>query len=493
MNSLKNSNVKDLRASIVVIGAGGAGLAAAVAAAELGTKDIIVLESRRTPGGNSVFPEGIFAAESYLQKCLGIDARKDMVFKMAMDFAHWKTNPRLVRALIDKSGDTIRWLEAKGLKFSGVVPHYPNQVPAFFHVASETRPLGTAVVKALTKSCEELGVRILCQTEAKKLLTNAKGSITGVLARTEDKELSISTRSVIIATGGFAGNTHLLKKYIPSYQESRMRRIGLPHKGDGLRMASEIGAATEDTVTLEIAGPAFAGPRSISPLIKRPNAVWVNNKGERFTDESVIFHIHSKSANVTFNQPGKTSYVLFDESIKQSIIEDGLNAFENFAMAGKSWPAGLDKDIQSQVEKGTISVEHSLGKIARWMGVSAKVLQHTIDEYNSFCDRGHDDVFAKDGDYLVPLRTPPYYAIRCDMELVVTHGGIKINQHMEVLNQEETPIPGLYAAGVDTGGTDSDTYNFSLTGHSFGFAVNSGRIAGENAGRYMLDITNPQK
>jgi len=486
VNSSKALNENNLQADIVVIGAGGAGLAAAVAAAEEGVKSIIVLEAQRAPGGNSVFPEGIFAADSHIQKRLGIDAQKDEVFRRAMDYTHWKTNPRLIRTLVDKSGDTIGWLEAKGIKFTGVLPHYPNQVPAFFHVVSESRPLGSAVINALSKSCAELGVRVLCQTGARKLLTDSKGKITGVLAAVKGKELSIHTRSIIIATGGFAGNARLIKKYVPSYDETEIRIVGLLHKGDGIRMASEIGAATESMTTLEIVGPAYAGPRSISPLFRRPKIVFVNKQGVRFTDESNVYHVHSDFANAMFNQPGKTAFALFNEEIKKSIIEDGLQPFESFQMEGSSWPIGLDNDIKSQVEKGTIMISDSWGKIAEWIGISIESLQRTVDEYNSFCDQGYDAVFAKDRNYLMPLRTPPYYAIKCGVSLVVTHGGIKINHNMEALNNEDVPIPGLYAAGVETGGNDSDTYNYVLTGHSFGFAVNSGRIAGENAARYVL-------
>ncbi len=102
--TIKNSK---LQADIVIIGAGAAGFFAAVAAVESGIKNIALLEERRILGGNGIFPEGIFAAGSYLQKRQGIDASTDSVFKMAREFSHWKTNPRLVRALIDKSADTI--------------------------------------------------------------------------------------------------------------------------------------------------------------------------------------------------------------------------------------------------------------------------------------------------------------------------------------------------------------------------------------------------
>jgi fumarate reductase flavoprotein subunit len=492
MNSAKTTSNEKLQANIVVIGGGGSGLAAAVAAAEAGVKSIIVLEARQEIGGNAVFPEGIFAAESRAQKRLAIDARKDEMFKLAMSFAHWKTNPRLVRALVNKSGDTIRWLESKGVEFAGIIHHYPNQVPLVYHIIKPPGRTGSAVVEALSKNCKDLGVQVLCGAEAKKLITDKKGNVIGVSARRGNKEVNISTKSVILATGGFAGNPELLKKYIPSYNEEEIRNIGLPHKGDGLRMATEIGAATEGMVTLEMFGPAPAGPLwplSIYPIISRPNTIWVNKNGERFADETVTF-VFSEAANAIFRQPHKTSYTVFDEKIKQSIIEEGLTPHDEISLgdAAKSWPAGLDDDLQSQADKGLVKISHSWSDIAQFIGATRDVLQHTIDEYNYFCDHGHDEIFAKDREYLMPLRTPPYYAIKCGLGVVTTHGGIKINHRMEVLNPQDVPIRGLYAAGVETGGTDADTYNVLLSGHSFGFTINSGRIAGENAARYVLDV-----
>jgi fumarate reductase flavoprotein subunit len=109
----------------------------------------------------------------------------------------------------------------------------------------------------------------------------------------------------------------------------------------------------------------------------------------------------------------------------------------------------------------------------------------TIEEYNTACGRGRDPLFAKDRRYLLPLRTPPHYAIKWHASYINTIGGIKINEYTEVLDKAERPIPGLYAAGVDSGGWESATYCWQLPGHAFGFAVYSGRIAGENAANFI--------
>jgi fumarate reductase flavoprotein subunit len=130
-------------------------------------------------------------------------------------------------------------------------------------------------------------------------------------------------------------------------------------------------------------------------------------------------------------------------------------------------------------------VSDSWDEIAAWIGVDTSVLQATVDEYNAACDQGQDPVFGKARRYLMPLRMPPFYAIQGHVHICDTVGGIKINEHMEVLDTGGEVIPGLFAAGVTTGGWEAETYDYKLTGHLVGFALNSGRIAGENAVKYI--------
>jgi fumarate reductase flavoprotein subunit len=155
-------------------------------------------------------------------------------------------------------------------------------------------------------------------------------------------------------------------------------------------------------------------------------------------------------------------------------------------VGNRSFPTAAEKDLRLYAGKGRVKISDSWNEIAQWIGSAPKVLKTTIDEYNSFCEQGHDAIFAKDRRYLLPLRIPPYLAIQGGLNLLSTHGGIKISHHMEVLDSQDNPIPGVYAAGNETGGMDSDTYDVNLSGHSFGFAINSGRIAGENAARFLL-------
>ena len=478
VDSKKKSKSESLETQIIVVGAGGTGLAAAVAAGEKGAK-IILLEKRRAAGGNTALARGIFAAESPVQKRMKIDARRDTLFKIAMGYSHWKVDPKIVRAFVDKSGDTIRWLEEKGLKFEDILHYTPNQIPRVFHVP-EGR--GAGLVKFLVRKCEEMGVRLLYETAARRILTGEKGKVTGVLAAAKEKEFRIIGKSVIIGTGGYSGNRELLRQYYADYTEDLCLH-GSPNMGDGLLMTTEIGAATEGLGILHLRGPRFPGSSYIAVVAEEPITIWVNKKGERFIDEAIAFY-WPESGNALNRQPDKMSYTLLDEKIKKQFIEEGV------IKGVARYPTGtkmteLEEELRLHSDKGTIKISDSLEEIAQWIGAQPRVLKKTVDEYNSFCDQRYDGLFMKDPRFLQPLLTPPYYAIKCVQSFHGTIGGIKINHRMEVLDQQHHPIPGLYAGGIDTGGWESDTYCLTLSGSAFGFALNSGRIAGENAAKYV--------
>ena len=487
------SDGRDLEAELVIVGSGGAGLAAAVAAAENGS-NVIVLEKLGGTGGTSALAWGIFGAESPVQKRALIEARSEDLFKKAMNWAHWKTNPRLVRALIDRSGDTIGWLEEKGLEFD-CLPLYPGQAPPVYHVP---KGRGAELMKVLAGECKRLEVEVFTRTQAKQILTGEEGNVTGVLAVRDKEDFMITTKSVIIATGGYGGNKKLLKKYCPDYLDN-MRCSGLPNKGDGLVMATQIGAATEGLGILQLGGPAIptglvllkidTEPVSRLPLMAvalEPYTIWVNKRGERFIDE-VAGYNHFETANATIRQPDNVTYTLFDEKMTQSMTEQGLILSLGMPETqGKRLP-GLERELRIQADKNRLKISHSWDEIAEWIGADPTVLKTTIDGYNTACDQGFDPIFAKDQRHLRPLRSAPYYAVKCQTVFLSTMGGIKINECMEVLDKQDNPIPGLYAAGVDTGGWQPDTYCAELSGSAFGFSINSGRIAGENAAKFASE------
>jgi fumarate reductase flavoprotein subunit len=177
-----------------------------------------------------------------------------------------------------------------------------------------------------------------------------------------------------------------------------------------------------------------------------------------------------ESVNAILLQPEKVCYALLDDVIRKQYEDTRSN---------------LDTAIQKEVKKDNMKISDSWDDISEWIGADPNVIKQTVEEYNSFCDQGYDVDFAKDRRYLKPLRTAPLYAIRTIPVFLDTLGGIKINDHMEVMDIQGEPIPGLYAAGVTASGWMGDTYCGELSGSAFSFAINSGRIAGEGVARYI--------
>jgi fumarate reductase flavoprotein subunit len=496
MDSSGTNACTTLEADLVVIGGGGAGMAAATAAAELGAK-AVVLEKRGLLGGNSIRAGNIFACESPVQKREMVLADRDELFQMAMDWAHWdRVEPTVVRAFIDKSGDTIRWFQAKGVDFV-FTPLYPNQLRVGHHPSDGG---GRQIIETLAAQCESMGVRVMLGTGATRIGRSDDGAVVEVLAVGSDQaEVRIRSSSVIVASGGFGGNPDLLKKYCPAYYEG-MRLHGVPHKGDGLLMAEEAGAAIADSIPIlkEGPNPDFREVLSLKLFVCEPYTVWVNKVGRRFINEyagRMIF----ESGNAILRQPDKLMFTLFD-SEQRKIMETKTPPAPKKRGGGEGGPKGpevnpadLAKTLEFYQTKDLVKIADSWEEIAEWIGAEPEELTKTIEAYNEACEQGYDADFVKNRRYLSPLAHPPYYAIRCATTFLDTVGGIKVNERMEVLDAKGTEIPGLYAAGVIADGHQPDTYCAELCGSAFGFALNSGRIAGENAAGFVLNKVCDQR
>jgi fumarate reductase flavoprotein subunit len=475
------------KTDVVVIGSGVSGLAAAVTAAEGGAK-VILFEKQRSLGGTSNFFDGIFAVESDLQRQRYIDYSRDEAFKNIMEYSHWRANARLVRAFVNESGETIAWLQKQGVEFIDVGINMPH-APRTYHPVKGT---GEAVVKALVTSAKEKGVDIRPATPVKKILREGN-RITGVVAETEDgKDIQVATKAVVVASGGYANNKEWIKKYTGFDLGINVIPVGNVDKmGDGIRMAWEVGADEEGMGVLELlragpAGPGFELKNSIEMAAVQP-ILWVNRQGERFCDEGIAFYDTSTgNANARYKE-GYT-YSIFDESIKQHLLDKGIDRQVGWENPPGTPPVNINKMINDALERGTteVFVADSVEELAKKIGIEPAVLRATINEYNSFCEKGHDDLFAKDPKYLRPLKGPKYCAVKVRTVFLGTLGGIKINHEAEVVDKKDKVIPGLYAVGFDAGGAYGDSYSIKdSSGMSAGFATNSGRIAGKNVLKYL--------
>ena len=471
---------------VIVIGSGASGLAAALTAAE-GSAKVTVFEKERSLGGTSNFFQGIFAVESDMQRERYITYSRDEAFKNIMEFSHWMANPRLVRAIVNESAATIAWLQKQGVEFSDATINMPD-CPRTYHVV---RGRGEAVIKALTTRAKEKGVDIRLATPVKRVIKQGD-RIKGVIAEVDGEEIQVGAKAVIIASGGYANNKEWIKKYTGFDLGVNLVPIGNVDKmGDGIRMAWEAGAAEEGKSLLELyrvgpIGPEFALGSQIEFAVTQPD-LWVSPRGERFCDETVAFYDSSVgNANARFKE-GYT-YSIFDETIIRRMIERGIDKNVAIDSPPGSRPISIERELKAALERGNTDIfeADSVEGLAMKMGVSPAVLKATIEEYNTFCENGYDELFVKDRKYLWPIKGPKFYAVKGRTVFLGTMGGIKINGKSEVVDKKEMVIPGLYAAGFDAGGMYGDSYPIKTSsGLASAFALNSGRIAGKNALKYL--------
>jgi fumarate reductase flavoprotein subunit len=506
--------VENLQVDVLVIGGGGGGLAAAAAAKEkLRDKgSVLIIEKNSVTGGNSAnwpFPVNVSGTATGMQTSGGQNAGAnpqavaDAQFEKIVKWNHWRVDAPLVRRLILKSQDTSDWL--LGL-LSEKEKERILSSPNIRVTPQETRLGNNNYAIVMTRLCRDLGVEILCDTKAVKLLTDKSGAVVGALAEGKNKDLKISAGSVVIATGGFIGNEDLMREFYHPFDENFYDEIflhGIKHTGDGILMAAEAGAALDATVSFETDFQPISWEVSdvetLRNFINRSGGelIWLDGKGQRFARET-----DNDSLNSRHSLFHRVYYIVFDEDIKQDIInkksasgpggapaaggDNGSGPMAGTAGGGMGSATpydDLDKQFQKQVEKGYAIKADTLENLAKWIGCKPEILKATIKEYNESCEKGYDELLLKPAKSLVPLAKGPYYAIKNKLAIHVTHGPLRVSTDMEVANNNHDPIPGLYAAGSDVGGTENDTYA-DVPAHSSGWAVAGGRIAGENAAEY---------
>ncbi len=468
----------------IIIGSGASGLTAAVTLAEGGAR-VAVFEKQPTIGGTSVNFRGTFAVESEMQRQRYITYSRDEAFRNIMEYSHWLANPHLVRAIVDESSRTIPWLQDKGVIFTDVVTNIPG-APQTYHLISNS---GEDVVKALAARATELGVIIEASTPVKQILMGT-GKITGVTVEKDGKDAHGEARVVFVASGGYANNAEWIKKYTGLELDINLFPIGNEGKmGDGIRMAHEIGAASEGIGVIEMLRTGKEQPGTMSQIgfaVVQPD-LWITNKGIRYCDETVTFD-DTSMGNASVKQTQGTGFSIFDTSIVNYLMEKGIDKAMALDFPPGSRLSGLAKELEEAPETRPDEVYQadSITELAEMIDVKPSVLQATVDEYNHFCSQGHDELFAKDPCFLRPIVGPRFYAVKTQTVFLGTLGGIKVNEKTEVLDIEDNVIPGLYAGGFDAGGMYGDSYCIrNSTGLCSSFAMNSGRIGGKNALKYI--------
>lgn len=470
--------MQTIEADLVVIGGGGAGLPAALTAIEGGVKRVVLLEKRRTLGGNASMAGGfIFAAESHRQKEVNGVMDRDAVFKQIMAFNHYdRVKPRILRAFVDKSGETVQWLEDRGAVFK-----FGHIETMACHILEGMKaPVGgfSRVIKLFGDRFQNAGGQILLNTAGEQIVCNDHGRIEKVIAKDRNGEpVEINTSCVFLSCGGFTGNAELLKSYFPDYYSDAYWTDAVPNMGEGIQMAKDAGASLAKHCTLvRETAYSFETKKSMPNRAgMQPSSLWVNARGERFADESIF--IDDVTTNALIAQPGMVGFALFDTNLIDYMVKNPRSVL------GPDPVSIRDVfDAESLTREWCIKTD-SFDEIASWIGADPQVLKQTVEEYNGFVERGHDALFAKDPQHLVPLAAPPFYALKFRPLMVETVGPVEINERMEVLDAHGKAIPGFYAGGAIASGWQGNDYY--LFGSALGWAINSGRIAGENAIRFL--------
>ena len=447
---------KDGNCDIVVIGAGGAGLSAAVAASECGVGRIIVLEKQGIIGGNTNYSTGgINAAETDIQKSLGIEDSKQLFYDDIMRGGKYENNPELVQNFVEHAPGTISWLTGKGADLSDVGLMGGSSVKRTHRPKGGTA-IGPHLMKILKAASSAGNVEIRTSNKVLDLLS-ISGTVTGVKVENADGSTYLLTaKAVIIATGGFGANLEMVTSYQPWL--SGFATLNHPGAtGDAFGWVESLGGATVQMGNIQIHPTAEADNHIlITEAVRGNGAILVNRTGKRFVNEMETRDVVSAAI---LEQPSGDAFLIFDQAVRSS-----LASIETYAN-------------QHLLKEGA-----TVRALAQAAGLPAETLEATLNRYSAQQKSGVDEDFGRSaGEMTAALETPPYYAVRVKPAIHHTMGGLSVNTQTQVLKKDGTPIPGLYAAGEVTGGLHGAN---RLGGNGVADIVVNGKLAGEAAARY---------
>ena len=442
---------KTIDTEIVIVGAGGAGMTAAIMLKQAG-KDFVLIEKMPYAGGNTTKATGgMNAAETHYQKEQGIEDSVDLFVADTIKGGHDLNDPELVKVMAEKSSDAIDWLDTIGaelpkISFSGGAS--VNRI----HAPADGSGVGEFLVERFSAKLEELGVEIMYNTKATELLTDEDGKICGVKAEGEDCNYTFNCKAVILATGGFGANEDMYTQYRPDLKGT-VTTNAPGATGDGIVMAQALGADLVDIEQIQL-HPTVEQNTSmlITESVRGDGAILVNQSGVRFTNELLTRDAVSAAE---LAQEGCYAYIIFDQNLR-----DHLKAVEKYVKTGIT--------VQSDTIEG----------LAEQLGIDPAVLAKTLADWNECVKNQNDPEFGRTTGMEADLTTAPYYAIKIAPGIHHTMGGVKIDTSAHVINTEGQIIPGLYAAGEVTGGVHGGN---RLGGNAVADIVIFGRIAAETA------------
>ena len=491
-----------VEADVVVVGAGGAGMTAAITAAGEG-KSVVILESQSMVGGNSVRATGgmnagktVYQDENEFGESAGVEktlktaaekyADNETITALAKtvseQWAAYQANPtgyfdsvelmeldtmiggkgindpELVETLCANSADAIDWLDEHGITLHNVSSFGGASVKRIHrpvNAEGKTVSVGSYMIPLLQENCEKAGVKMMLDTTATEILTDANGAAVGVKATGASGEtVTVNAKAVVLASGGFGANLDMVVKYKPELK-GFMTTNAAGIQGQGIEMAQAIGAATVDMDQIQIHPTVEANTAAlITEGLRGDGAVLINAEGKRFIDEVGTRDVVS-AAEIA--QTGSYSWLVVDQAMVDA-----------------------SSVIQGYIKKGYTVTGETYEELGKAMGVDAAAFAETMEKWNGYVEAKNDPDFGRTS-FANPLNTAPYYAVKVTAGVHHTMGGLKINANTEVLNEKGEVIPGLFAAGEVTGGVHGAN---RLGGNAVADFTVFGRIAGAAASDY---------
>ncbi len=489
-------------ADVVVVGAGGAGMTAAITAAGEG-KSVVILESQSMVGGNSVRATGgmnagktVYQDENEFGESAGVEktlktaaekyADNETITALAKtvseQWAAYQANPtgyfdsvelmeldtmiggkgindpELVETLCANSADAIDWLDEHGITLHNVSSFGGASVKRIHrpvNAEGKTVSVGSYMIPLLQENCEKAGVKMMLDTTATEILTDANGAAVGVKATGASGEtVTVNAKAVVLASGGFGANLDMVVKYKPELK-GFMTTNAPGIQGQGIEMAQAIGAATVDMDQIQIHPTVEANTAAlITEGLRGDGAILINEEGQRFIDEVGTRDVVS-AAEIA--QTGSYSWLVVDQAMVDA-----------------------SSVIQGYIKKGYTVTGATYEELGKAMGVDAAAFAETMEKWNGYVEAKNDPDFGRTS-FANPLNTAPYYAVKVTAGVHHTMGGLKINANTEVLNEKGEVIPGLFAAGEVTGGVHGAN---RLGGNAVADFTVFGRIAGAAASDY---------
>ncbi len=493
----KSTEVKDLKADVVVVGAGATGVSAALTAQQAGA-DVILLEKAATPGGVSIIAGGPMGIDSKEQEKAGVAGTFTTadVLKYWQDYNCWMDDGQLFYNIANRSGETIDWLQENGMEFTFMGTEQAAHADGFqtYHIYKDQENKLGYYTKLVDKFKAD-GGQVFFETPATELKAE-DDRITGVVATAKDgTKYEISCDAVVLGTGGFGANADMIEEEVGFPLETFTTGT---QTGDGATMSRAIGAGKGKTIQQYHGVTSYSGIQTgqgkdeIAKAIYMPTSVWVNRRAARFCPEDLNYDT-ALCSNAAATQ-GEYYFSIISEDMVKALEEGGAKALDvDIPVAyeptipmfsiDEGW-TGFRAALEDGVQKGIVFKGNSVKELAENMGVDAETLEKTLADYNASCEKGVDPVYGKASKYMKSLGDGVLYAVKARPVSLGGIGGVLVNSNLQVIKDDGTVIKGLYAAGNDVAEMYNNSYPL-VEGVTMMNALTGGRICGEEAANYV--------